>query len=243
MQSFISDKTTENIKGVPTAPDKESKNRFLTEEREHILYLTARILRKTVTDSDDEFSIALMAVSEAIDSYKEEKGAFWSYASLVIKSRILDHYRKASHNSPELLLDPLSFEGDYRDDDTDADISIKNELNRKTAVFIDNPLKDELDALEQELKGYDIDLFDLPAVSPKSAKTKKDCAGLVKAFFLPPPLLGLLKKTGKLPVAELLKRYKASRKLVDRHRKFILASILIKAGEYSKIESYMTEVQ
>lgn len=242
MQSFINDKTIEKTKGAQSVPDRESKNRFLTKERDHILYLTARILRKTVTDSDDEFSIALMAVSEALDSYREEKGSFWSYASLVIKSRILDHYRKVSHNSPELLLDPLSFGGDYSDDDTDADISIKSELNRKTAVFIDNPLKDELDALEQELKEYEIDLFDLPAVSPKSTKTRKDCAGLIKAFFLPPPLLELMKKTGKLPVSELLKRYKTSRKLVDRHRKFILASILIKAGDYSGIESYMTEV-
>lgn len=220
--------------------DKESKNHFLTEERDHILYLTARILKKTVTDSDDEFSIALMAVSEALDSYDEKRGPFWNYASLVIKSRILDEYRKDSGHSSELLLDPLSFGGDIKGEDTDADISIKSELNRKTAVYIENPLKDELDALEKELQDYDIDLFDLPAVSPKSGKTKTECAELIKAFFLPPPLLRLLKKTGKLPVSELLKRHKTSRKLIDRHRKFILASILIKAGDYSKIESFMT---
>ena len=62
---------------------------------------------------------------------------------------------------------------------------------------------------------------------------------LIKAFFLPPPLLDILKQTGKLPVSELLKRYKANRKLIDRHRKYILAAILIKAGDYSKIEGFM----
>ncbi len=221
--------------------ENEKKNLFLTEERDHILHLTARILKKTVTDSDDEFSIALMAVSEALDSYNGDKGAFWNYAALVIRSRILDEYRKKARHSSELLLDPVSFGGELRDEDEDAAISVRIELNRKTAVYIDNPLKDELDALEKELKEYDIDLFELPKVSPKSGKTKRDCAELIKAFFLPPPLMELLKKTGKLPVAELLKRYRASRKLIDRHRKFILASILIKAGDYSKIESFMTE--
>ncbi len=233
------DKKKENLRALRAAPDNEKKNLFLMEERDHILYLTARILQRTVTDSDDEFSIALMAVSEALNSYDEEKGNFWSYAALVIKSRILDEYRKRSRHSGELLMDPVSFGGDIDGEDTDADISIKSELNRKTAVYIDNPLKDELDALEEELKEYDVDLFELPAVSPKSGKTKTACGELIKAFFLPPPLINILKQTGKLPVSELLKRYKTSRKLIDRHRKFILASILIKAGDYSKIEGYM----
>lgn len=233
------DKKKENLRAVRAASDNEKKNLFLTEERDHILYLTARILQRTVTDSDDEFSVALLAVSEALNSYNEEKGNFWSYAALVIKSRILDEYRKNSRHSGELLLSPASFEGNLRDEDTEADISIKSELNRKTAVYIDNPLKDELDALEQELKEYDVDLFELPAVSPKSGKTKTACGELIKAFFLPPPLLDILKQTGKLPISELLKRYKTSRKLIERHRKFILASVLIKAGDYSKIEGFM----
>ena len=49
----------------------------------------------------------------------------------------------------------------------------------------------------------------------------------------------LLRKTGKLPVSELLKRFRASRKLIDRHRKFIVASILIKDGDYREISEYL----
>ena len=233
------DKQEINRRALRAASDKEEKNLFLTEERDHILYLTARILRRTVTDSEDEFSIALLAVSEAIDSFKEEKGAFWNYASLVIKSRILDDYRKRSSYSNELLLSPDSFSGESDDEENNAGISIRTELNKKTAVYIDNSLKDELSELGRELKEYDIDLFDLPKVSPKSEKTRKTCSELIAAFFLPPPLVGLLKKTGKLPVNELLKRHNASRKLIDRHRKFLLASILIKSGDYSEIGEYI----
>ncbi len=238
---MFNNREEENLRAAEAASDKEKKNIFLTEERDHILYLTARILKHTITDSDDEFSVALMAVSEALDSYDGKKGSFWNYASMVIKSRVFDEYRKKSRYSGELPVDPVSFGGEYGDDDSDAEISIKSELNRKTAVYIDNSLKDELDALELELSEYDIDLFDLPSVSPKSGKTRRECAELIKAFFLPPPLMDILKATGKLPVSELLKRYKASRKLIDRYRKFILASVLIKAGDYKHIEGFMME--
>lgn len=232
-------KAEKNKRALEASRNTERKNLFLTEERDHILYLTARILRKTVTDSDDEFSIALMAVSEALDSYDEDKGAFWNYASLVIKSRILDEYRKRSSYDRELLISPDSFTGEARDTEKDAEISIRTELSKKTAVYIDNSLRDELDMLNRELRSFDIDLFDLPQCSPKSEKTKRTCRELISAFFLPPPLTELLRKTGKLPVSELLKRSHASRKLIDRHRKFIVASILIKDGDYKEISEYL----
>ena len=232
-------KAEENKRAIDAAQNTDKKNRFLTEERDHILFLTARILRKTVTDSDDEFSIALMAVSEALDSYDENKGAFWNYASLVIKSRIYDEYRRQSSYDKELLLSPDSFSGEMENAERDAEISIRTEVSKKTAVYIDNSLKDELSALSRELETFGIDLFDLPGVSPKSEKTKKNCRELISAFFLPPPLTELLRKTGKLPVSDLIKRYGASRKLIDRHRKFIVASILIKDGDYKEISEYI----
>ncbi|MCR4741237.1 MAG: hypothetical protein K5886_13385 [Lachnospiraceae bacterium] len=230
----------DNIKVQEAAGNRERKNTFISDERDHILHLTARILKRTVTDSDDEFSIALIAVSEAIDSYKAEKGNFWNYASLVIKSRILDEYRRNHSREAELLTDPSSFDGNIRDDDSMAEISIKAEISGKTAVYVDNTLKYEIEALSEELSAYDIDLFDLPKSAPKSSGTKKSCTDLILSFFLPPPLIALLRKTGKLPVKEMLERCNVSRKLIDRHRKFILASILIKDGDYQGISGFIS---
>ena len=139
--SMEKDKHTENLRAVRAASGNEEKSAFLAEERDHILFLTARILRHTVTDSDDEFSIALMAVSEALDSYNEEKGNFWGYASLVIKSRIYDEYRKRSRRPGELLIDPVSFGGDIDDEDTDADISVKKRIKPEDRSLYRQSLK------------------------------------------------------------------------------------------------------
>ncbi|MBO6149349.1 MAG: hypothetical protein J6O55_08425 [Lachnospiraceae bacterium] len=230
-------KSENRINAARESPD--GRNSFLSEEKEHILLLTARILKRTVSESDDEFSVALLAVSEAIDSYDENKGAFWSYAALVIKSRIIDEIRKRPYRDRELLLDPASFSGDPEYGDDDKDVRLRQEINEKTAIYTDSNLKYELCELEKELSEYGVDIFELPQHSPKSGKTKEACKDLIKKFFDPPPLTGLFRKKKALPVKEMLMRSGMNRKAFDRHRKFILASILIKTGDYGEIESFL----
>lgn len=233
------DKQRDNLRAMEAAGSREARERFLAEEQRHILHLTARILKRTVTDSDDEYSIALMAVSEAIDSYQPERGPFWNYAALVIRSRILDEVRAHADRQAEIMVSPDAFGGEREEEEAQANISIREELSAKTAVYIDNDLKAEITALTDELKGYGIDLFELPAAAPHTEKTRAACRELIRAFFLPPPLTEALKRTGNLPMRELLKRTGIKRKLIDRHRKYLLASVLVKTGDYQGIGEYI----
>ncbi len=233
------EKLLDNQRAIEAAGSREAKERFLAKEQRHILHLTARICKRTVTDSDDEYSIALMAVSEAIDTYRQERGPFWNYAALVIRSRILDEVRVHAGRSAEIMVSPDTFGGEREEDEANADITIREEVSSKTAVYIDNDLKAEITALTEELKGYGIDLFELPAAAPHTEKTRSACRDLIRAFFLPPPLTEALKRTGNLPVRELLRRTGSKRKFIDRHRKYLLASILVKAGDYQGIGEYI----
>ncbi len=233
------DKELDNKRAIEARTTREAKEKFLQEEQVHILRLTARILKCSVTDSDDEYSIALMAVSEAIDSYNENKGAFWNYASLVIKSRIIDEKRANRSGGSEVSVAPGTFEESGYDDEKASEIAIRQEVQKKTAVFVDRDIRDELEALEQELSEYGIDLFELPGSAPKAEKTRKSCKEVIAAFFLPPPLVEALRKTKNLPVKELLLRCDVSRKIIDRHRKYLLASMVVKSGDYQKISEYI----
>ncbi len=226
---------SDRIKEYSSDPVK--RNEFLLSEQDHILRLTARILKRTVSRSDEEWSIALLAVNEAIDSYREDRGKFWNYAALVIGSRIKDYYRSVSKYSSEISVSGQSF-GENPDDD-DAQLGIQIEIRDKTAVYVDTDLRDELEELEKELSKYDIDLFELPQYSPKSQKTRQACAEVIAAIFLPPPLVDILYRTGNLPVKEIMGRVKVKRKLIDRHRKYLIASTLIKAGDYPLMMPYV----
>ena len=56
---------------------------------------TAKFLRRPpVEGHDDELSIAMIAFHEAIQSYSQVRGAFFKYAAMLIKSRLIDYHRK-----------------------------------------------------------------------------------------------------------------------------------------------------
>lgn len=232
-------KETQNLRAMEAARDSKAREAFLSDELPHILALLRRVTGKSLTQSDDEWSIALMAVSEALDSYDPDKGSFWGYAALVMKSRLTDHYRRsASGNPAELLLDPADFSGEISDE-ADTGILLQREISEKTSTQTDDTLRNEIEALTEELNGFSIDFFDLAEVSPKSRKTRESCADILAAFFLPPPLTELLRHTGKWPVKELLQRKKLSRKQMDNHRKYLIAAALIMSGDYPGLREYI----
>lgn len=230
----------ENKRALLAASDSSLRNDFLTVEQAHILHLTARILKKTVSMSDEEWPVALEAVSEALDSYDEEKGNFWNYAAVVIQSRLRDLYRREARRSVELNVGPEAFDSDQDDEASGLSIEVRD----KTAVVVDLRLRDELDAFTAELKAFDIDIFDLPASAPGTARTRSVCARIIDAFFSPPPpLTEEMRKTGQIPAKELMRRTQITRKFIDKHRKYLMASALIKDGDYPGMAEYLPTVQ
>ena len=67
---------------------------------------TAKFLQRPVADGQgDELSIALIAFHEAILGYSSGRGAFLAYASMLIRSRLIDYRRKEARHSHVLSLD------------------------------------------------------------------------------------------------------------------------------------------
>ena len=229
------DNSNNNMRVVEIANDPEKLNRFLTDEQKHIIRLTSKITHSSVTTSDDEWAIALYATAKAAQTYDESKGDFWSYASVVIKNRLNDHYRKKTKN--ELPVSPQVFAGNADEESPDA--ALQKEITGRTAVVDDNSLKYEIEAITAELAKYDISFFDLADVSPKAGKTKETCRSIIRAILEPPPLVDDIKKKGVLPIKALSLRCEFSTKLTDRYRKYIMAAAMILDGDYPGISEYL----
>ncbi len=229
---------TENEQAKAAAQDMALKDRFLTDNRTHILRLAGTITHSSITESDDEWSVALRAVSEAIDSYSEEKGNFWGYAAVVMKSRLTDHYRSGNRFRAEIAARPEVFDGDLEEDD--PDVGLSSEVRSHIAVMPDTSLPEEIEALSEELAEFGISFFELAECSPKAEKTRRSCAAFIKGMFTPPPpLTGELRSKHMLPAAALMKRVKESKKLLERHRKYLIASTLILDGDYPQLSDYL----
>ncbi len=230
---------TENQKAV-MAKNASFKEAFLAENSDRILNLAAKILNRRVTKSDDEWSVALIATSEALDKYDPEKGDFWGFAAVVIRSRLLNLIQSEKRSSTEISVSPEVFEGEIGEDDPELSMKLKVQDRMAEGGFSGgNPIAEEIDALEEELQKYGISFFDLTSCSPKAGKTRKGCAEVITAFFLPPPVVELLKKTGRLPIRELTKRCTQSEKLLDKYRKYLIASVLILDGDYPELSEYL----
>jgi len=234
----------ENERALKSACFPAEKESFLADSSRHILALTAKILGHPVTKSDDEWSIALMAVSEAVDSYDPERGDFWSYAAIVIKSRLLNMYRKERRSSVEIPVSPDIFEGEIGEDDPDLSMKLKvrEELTLDENSGPDS-LIDEINALTGELEAYGISFFDLTKCSPRASKTRRGCAEVIASVFLPPPLVEYLRKKKVLPSSELQKRSGQSIKFLDKFRKYLIATTLILDGDYPQIAEYVEDMR
>lgn len=69
--------------------DKKLKNDLIGEYQNFILAAASKTLKRSVTTSDDEYIIAMMAFGDAIDSYNENKGNFSALQRLLYETELL----------------------------------------------------------------------------------------------------------------------------------------------------------
>lgn len=238
---MIRERAEENKQAVMASRDKEEKERFLEENQERILRLAAKITHKSLTRSDDAWTVAMYAVSQALDSWDETKGDFWPYAAVIVQNRLTDLYRSNARRDAEIIVRPEAFDGEV--DDTDSDVSIQMEVRDHAGVSEDTRLRDEILALQEELSAFDISFFDLAECSPKAQKTRMSCGALIRAMFKPPPpLTDSMKKARQLPVTEILRRTGLPKKTAERYRKYLVAGTLILDGDYPGLAEYMSYI-
>lgn len=201
---------------------------------------------KNSADGDDHHSIALEAFHEAIQTYNFERGSFYSFSAMVIERRLIDHARKETRHLKEVPIDPYVFESGSTDngsasgsDVNHKDQALRSQVLRELSVEPDDALKLEIEAANQRFSDYGFSFFDLADCSPKAQKTKSACALAVNSILESPVLLQNLQENGQLPIKSLEKMSGVPRKILERHRKYIIAAVEIVGGDYPHLSQYM----
>ena len=225
--------------------DEELLNNFITENRSFILRSASRACGRFITDSDDEWSVGLLAFHEAVVDYDAEKGPFQPFAGLIIRRRVTDYLRKEQRHSPEISVEPGSLSGELPGEEASP---LALELRSRSAQLAEesqaarpgtSDTRDEIEAVGQILGGYGFSFFDLADCSPKAGKTKDQCARVIRTLISMPELMGVLRDTGALPVKALCKASGVSKKIPERHRKYIIAAAEILTGDYPILSEYL----
>ena len=224
-------------RAMQAAQDLLTLSCFISDYEAYILKCASKAAKRYITKNDDEWSVAVEAFSNAVKMYSFEKGSFLSFAELIINRRLIDYFRSQNRFQPEFPVSPNIFSGELEEDA--GDLLLANEIIAKTNENRDNSLKDEIEAVNAEFAAYGFSFFDLIKCSPKSQKTKEACHKAVTYINSDPGLYREMRKTKNLPLKLIEINAKVPRKILERHRKYIVAIVEIIKGDYPGLSEYM----
>ncbi len=228
--------------------DEQLFSELVSEQKTWILHVAAKAAGRYITDSDDEWSVALIAFSEAVQSYQEGKGSFNGLASLVIRRRIVDYIRKEARHSAEYSITPAAFEDSLEEEEAGGvNLQVQRQMAEEAeqAQSADRVqlAREEISEMQAILQLYGFSFFDLAEASPKTEKTKKSCGQAVRTLIATVVLLAQMRLKRLLPIKELSKASGVIRKILERHRKYIIAAAEILDGDFPILAGYLAYIR
>lgn len=230
-----------DLEVMQAAKLKEQKNYFIKKNEYFVLKCASSAIHRFISRSDDEWSVALWAFSEAIDRYSVDKGGFYPFAELVIRRKLIDHLRIISKTNAEILIDPALMNADIALNENER--LLQNEITSKLKLDFDKPIQYEIEAANQIFKTYGFTFYDLSKCSPKAEKTKTICRKAITGILSDRNLIFYIKKNKILPIKTLEKNWSLPRKILERHRKYIIAACEILSGEYPFLSEYVRSMR
>lgn len=204
--------------------DGEEREAFIRENISFIKKTASKSAGQFIDESDDVFSEALIAFNDAIDSFVPGRGGFAAFAKTVIKNRITDYFRK--EKGCVIPFSALAVEDDSGDE-TEFEVEDKKAGISETAI--------EINSLKNELDSFGIDFFSLADSSPKAGKTREQCLFAIKEIAKNDGLSSYLYKKKAIPASQV---GSVNKKILERHRKYIIAGVLTVRGGYDIIGGY-----
>ena len=233
-------------KALAAKTDEGQFDELVRGQKQWILRVASECVHRYVTDSDDEWSVALLAFHEAVQTYDTEKGSFRALASVVIRRRILDYLRSEGRHSAEISVMPGAFDGELDEEEAaGVNLQVQQQVAQDAADESAEEerganARDEIEAVQKLLGQYDFSFYDLTDCSPKADKTRKSCAAAVGTLLQNEELLAQMRRNRALPMKMLSAESGISRKILDRHRKYIIAAAEILSGDFPSLKPYMS---
>lgn len=219
---------------ISAAGDEEILEQFIILEMPYIRACAGKTLLMHINNGSEEELLALEAFVEAVVSYSFDKGSFLSFAKLVIARRLIDGMRKEQKTENIIPMDP-------------ADIIINKDRNDTENLSenqnFEEEIADEIGMLADSLKKYGFSFSDLAACSPKAKKTKDACKTAVMYITENDLVFHEMANSGQLPLKIIEKNTGVPRKILERHRKYIIAVTEILKGKYPCLTPYVISMK
>ncbi|WP_096190646.1 RNA polymerase sigma-I factor [Evansella halocellulosilytica] len=217
----------------------ELENDLIKQYIPFIRKTTAKVCKRYIsTTEDDEYSIALIAFSEAIRQYSPEKGSsFLSFASLVIRRRVIDYIRQEQRRRTPISIDYTETDKENMENVAEVHASVQEYEN-----MLENEYRrEEIIHLQENLHTYGITLSEVSEQSPKHQDARENMLEIAKTVVMNDDLRETLIEKKRLPMKHLTNEIAMSRKTIERNRKYIITLTLILMEDYRYLKDYLKE--
>lgn len=197
---------------------------------------TAKFLKRPPDPSDDELSIAMFAFYEAVRSYTKSRGAFLNFAALQIRSRLIDNYRREKRNKGQISLDSSD------EEQTDLLETIPDGSNEYEASELREATRQEIEELTAQMTDFGVSMTDVADNSPRQSRTVESCRRAIAYARSHPDILEDFLRTKRVPIARLAEGAAVDRKSLERHRRYLVAVLLICTNGYEILRGHIMQV-
>ena len=208
--------------------DIDYRNRFLDKYRNYVFKVASAHCRRILEwGRDEELSIALIALDSAIDVYQPQKGAaFETFASVVIKRRLIDYQR--GNNT-------------RRDREFPVEVIPEMPASGQGEEFLRLERAAELQEFAAMVGGYDIGFPDLVKESPRQQAVRNRLLRAARIIALQPELMAQILDKGRLPLEELAELTGETKKALANRRRYLLAllAVTMRAKDFPFISTYL----
>ncbi len=208
---------------VQAANDENILSDFIRRNELFILKTASKTAKHFISKNDDEWSIALAAFYDSVKKYQYDRGSFIPFAELLIRQNLVDYYRVQGRRSAETPVERIEEEAIVEQND--------------------RSLKWEIEAMTQVLLEYGFSFMELADCSPKAGKTKKACAKAVSYILNNSIMINEIRILKQLPAKIIEKKAGVPRKILERHRKYIIAAVEILHGDYPYLSEYLNYIR
>lgn len=233
-------RTLEETAALIQQGDSSLLNEVIEAYKPFIAKTVSSVCKRYIYETDDEFSIGLIAFNEAIEKYSAERGSsLLNFSEIIIKRRVIDYIRKQTKNQ-HISMDITN----QPNEEESPGAAIVNELSLEDyQKKNDEQLrKEEVLQFQRLLTAFDLSLSDLVENSPRHADARINAILVAKKLVEHEELKELLLEKKRLPIKQLEKMVNVSRKTIERNRKYIIAIALILSGDYVYMKDYIKGV-
>jgi RNA polymerase sigma factor len=226
------------------AGDSQARERVLEQFRGLVLRVGARVCGRYLrVGRDDEVSVGLLALNEAIDRYRGDVGAsFPAFAEIVVRRRLIDQYRRETgrREVPRSALERDEEDGGRWEA---AEWQEAQEIDRARREAEER--RAEIAEFAALLRPYGVTLRDLVAQSPQHADARLRAVAVARRLAANPEWVEHLRRKRALPLRELqaVPDLGVSRKTLERQRKFIIAVAVILMEGLPALRGYLPEAE